>query len=360
MDNKTDFNISRLMEELDGAVLSGDIEKADEITDVLFRLRQGSEADAVIPAQFPINIAVNNNSNAGGNKVKSKNIRRIVSIAAAAALIAAFSITALATHLFGLRDMVIKSNDTPAVSEPSAVTSDSDTETTAQGSDLIVLQGYPDSNEYKASEEWNVFCTGYDTDHAILNKVGNSSNEYTEKYPLYLVYSQEMVDKLEEITVKYGLKLHESIVIAETPDQLIAEAGVGDFIISGQGGINIAYGGYVYNDGTFHYDGEAIIDSGKVIDYQFGNYVKGTFSDTYLNVGDASSYEEWTYKTSGGVSVSLALGESKALVIVDLNNSFVTVNVLAGTAEDEVFGSDSITKEDLQAFADLFDLSQIN
>jgi len=54
---------------------------------------------------------------------------------------------------------------------------------------LIVLQGYPDSNEYKASVEWNLFRAGYDTDGKLLSEVGNGSNEYTEKYPLYLVTS---------------------------------------------------------------------------------------------------------------------------------------------------------------------------
>ena len=91
-------------------------------------------------------------------------------------------------------------------------------------------------------------------------------------------------------------------------------------------------GGYAYNDGTFHYDGQVALTSGKLVDYQFGNYVKGTFSDVSLNVGDADSYREWAYETASGVTVSLALGDSKALVITDLDNSFVVINVLTGMA----------------------------
>jgi hypothetical protein len=226
--------------------------------------------------------------------------------------------------------------------------------------ELIAMQGYPDSNEYKATAEWNAFVAGYDTDHSILNKVGNSPNEYTEKYPMYLVYSKDMADKLEEITAKYGLKLHTSNTIVQTPEELIAAAGVGNFLESKEGaGVNRMLGGYVYNDGTFHYDGEAVLDTGTTMDYQFGNYVKGTFSDTYLNIGDASSYQEWQYETKSGVTVALALSESKALIIVDLPDSFVAVNVLGGTTKGTFFGSDGVTKEDLEKFTDTFDFSQL-
>jgi hypothetical protein len=60
--------------------------------------------------------------------------------------------------------------------------------------------------------------------------------------------------------------------------------------------------------------------------------------------------------TKSGVTVSPPQNES--LVIADLDNSFITVNVLAGTG-DSGFDSSSITQADLQTFADLFDFSQI-
>jgi len=59
---------------------------------------------------------------------------------------------------------------------------------------------------------------------------------------------------------------------------------------------------------------------------------KPCFSDTYLNIGDASSYAEWEYKTGSGQKVSLALGDTKALVIADLKNSYVVINVLSGNS----------------------------
>ncbi len=373
MDNRTDFNILRLTKELDSAVICGDIEKADEITDKLFHLQGGLEADAIMPEQFPVNIAVNKRIESGGHKMKPRSIKKIVCIAAAAALIMALSITALATHLFGIKDLVIKSDGKGTVTESGVAASNTDGKTEAEAGtaipgsdkkieeqerDLIALQGYPDSNEYKAVQEWNAFCAGYDTDHSILNKIGNSLTEYNEKYPMYLVYTQEMADKLEEIIAKYGLALHKSMTIVESSEELISKADTGNFLENAN---NTVMGGYVYNDGTFHYDGEAILKNGSKIEYQFGNYVKGTFSDTYLNVGNADSYKEWLYTTSSGVKVSLALSESKALVIADLGDSFLTINVLTGTGRNELLeAKKSITDENLQEFADLFDYSVIN
>lgn len=368
MNKKTGFNASALIEELDSAVMRGDTEKADEISEILFKLQGGQEEDAVMPPRFPGIVSDQNKDISGEHKVKPNSIKRIVSIAAAAVLVMTLSITAIAANLFGLRDMVFDNGNKDAVPNWQVSAPVTDEAALHNGIpdapdsdlDLIAMQGYPDSSEYKASAEWNVFCQNYDTDHAILNQVGNSSNEYTEKYPLYLVYSKEMADKLEEIIAKYKLSLHTAIALPENPEAFFSTAGTGDFLESQSSqGVNRNLGGYVYNDGTFQFDGEAVLSNSAVIGYQFANYVKGTFSDTYLNIGDSDAYQEWPYETASGVQVSLALSETKALIITDLGSSFVTVNVLAGTG-DSGFGSSSITRDDLQRLADMFDFTQIS
>lgn len=359
-------NISQLMKELDTAVLCDNIEKADEISDKLFHLQGSMEADTIMPDQFFEKIKDRSKQKSGGQK--SMNKKKIISIAAIAAVIAVLGITTLATRWFGIKDLVIKNNDNGIAVTKNMSDSDSRGETTATSDvaasivdngkkepELIALQGYPDSNEYKASAEWNLFCAGYDTDHRLLNEVGNSSNEITEKYPMYLIYTQEMADKLEEIVKKYGLTLHNSMTVIGNREELIKQTDEGDFI----GNANTVLGGYVYNDGTFQFDGEAILKNSSRIAYQFGNYVKGTFSSTYLNIGDANVYKEWTYKTSSGVKVSLALSGSKSLVIADLKNSYAVINVLSGTEGNGSLVSGSITAEILQEFADSFDYSQI-
>jgi len=349
--------ISKLKKELERAILIGDIEKADEISDKLFKTQGGRDADTVMPHQFieKIKERIKERSKEKTGGQKTMNVKKIVSIAAAAAVVATIGISTLAVRWNGVKDLVFKNSGIKTAYTEDDFESQEDSEnkdvpeSTVEGeADFIALQGYPDSNEYKASVEWNLFCSEYDADGSILAKIGNSSNEFIEKYPMYLVYTQEMADKLEEIINKYELKLHESRTFISSGEELIKEAGTGDFIKNN----NIVLGGYVYNDSTFHFDGEAVLKDGTQMGYQFGNYVKGTFSDTYLNIGDANSYREWEYTTKSGVKVSLALSENKALVIADLPDSYVTINLLSGTQK-------GITDKMLEEFADLFDFSKI-
>lgn len=360
MHNNKGLDVTELIDELDKAVICGDTEKADKIAEILFKLQGGQEEDAIMPVRFPLNISTDKN-HSGGHAMKPRSIKKIISIAAAAALVMALGITALATHLFGLSDMVIPASQSssPPSSDINGTNTTDEPVSPVTDYDLIPMQGFPDSNEFKASVEWNTFCKNYDTDGKILDQVGNNSNEFTEKYPMYLVYSKEMADKLEEITAKYGLALHTSITIAENQEQLLSLAGTGDFLKGTAGGVNRVYSGYIYNDGTFSYDGQAILENSIDIEYQFANYVKGVFSEPCLNIGDADAYQEWQYTTKNGINVSLALSEKKSLVILDRENSFVIVNVLAGTGESD-FGSGIIAKEDLERFSDMFDYSRIN
>ncbi len=387
MKNIKGWDITRLEDELDDAIARGDIARADAASALLFTLRGGNDADAVMPENFPNSIETQYTALHGGRQMKSA--KKFIAVAAAAILVVALGITALATGWFGVRDLVI-STPSPSASAPTAAPSTENGATTEDPNplptyDIIALQGFPDSPEYKASAEWNTFCAGYDQDGAIINEVGNSSNEYTERYPMYLVYSKDMADKLEEIITKYDLTLHTSRELYDSVDALMALSGTGNFIADPSGLPRMS--GYVYDDGTFHYDGEAVLSDEQSFSYQFGNYVKGTFSDVYLNVGDADGYDEWTYETSSGITVSLALGETKSLLIAELDNSFVTVNILNGArsqnmiddggfTQEEIdelkendpksyadkydfYTKNGLTREDLEAFADLFDFSVI-
>lgn len=281
--------------------------------------------------------------------------KRILLLAAAVCLVVAGSVSALATNLFGLKDLVLNSRNegTVHVGDPGTVPEAEGSDTPVyklpmpSPMDLISLQGYSDSKEYKAIMEWNAFCESYDQDGALLAKVGNGPTGLDSKYDLYLVYTQEMADKLDEIVTRYGLKLHKTLDLIDA-DVFFDRVGKGDFL--GEG--NTTYGGYIYEDGTFHMEGFAVV--GEIImDYQLMNCMKGSFTDVYLNVGDANAYDEWTYTTASGVAVSLSLGPTKCLVIADLGESFLTVNVLCGTDDQ------GVTASDLENFANTFDFSAL-
>lgn len=278
-------------------------------------------------------------------KPKRRVSKNLMVLAAVVALLAALSAAAVAADWFGLRSLLLGRQQVVMPVDP---------ETGEQGVqtvDMIGLSGYMDSAESKALAEWQEFLNGYDVEGAA-RAADETGFGLDGTYSLYQVYNQEMADKLDEIVAKYGLKLHTNMAVL-LPGEW--SAAVGTFTLSG----NTAYSGYIYEDGTFAYDGDAELPGYGLVDYQFRRSVKGSFNEVILNVGDVAQYREWTYETVCGQAVTLALGPEKGLILADLGDSFVMVNVLAGTETDpdDIFSSGPISAEDLEALADRFDFT---
>ena len=280
---------------------------------------------------------------------RGKSLRWLVTLAASVALLAALSALAVAANFFGLRDALLPEKGSVNVVDENGIVVPGEKEL----KDFVSLSGWADTPESRALAEWQAFLEGYDQDGAIISEIGNSPTGFEERYGHYLVYTQEMADKLEEIVAKYELKLHEwmEVVLPETWPQ-----AVGGFFRENV----VPYSGYIYENGTFRFDGGAELGAGELkgygpIEYQFSRSVKGTFDDVALNIGDLGGFEEWGYRASDGTSVTLGLGErNRSLILADLGDSFVLVNVLAGREGDDVFSSGPIGREELEELADSF------
>lgn len=275
--------------------------------------------------------------------------RRVLALAAAVCLLAVLSIAAAATGLFGLRDVLLPEKGSVYVTDENDVVVPGEYEYR----DFVSLSGWQDAPESRALAEWRSFLEDYDRDGAIIGEIGNSPTGFEEDYGLYLVYTREMADKLEEIAAKYGLCLHTRMedVMPET-----WRTAAGDFC-----GENVmAYSGYIYENGTFRFDGEADLDGYGYIEYQFSRSVRGAFDDVALNIGDAADFQEWTYETADGTPVTLGLGaKNRSLILADLGDSFILVNVLTGKAGDDTFSSGPIGRAELEALADSFQFSAL-
>lgn len=269
-----------------------------------------------------------------------------VAAAACAALLVVIAVPAgaIASNWLGLRDLLI-----PVTPEPTDnVTSEPDAAPSVR-EDLISLSGYAQSAEAKALGEWQLFLSGYDRDGEILAQIGNNPTGLEgTPYSEYTVYTQEMADKLEEITQKYGLKLHAGFSDAWDSDEtreMMTKA------LAGEG--HIFNGGYAYADGTFQFDGQFVTGDGKVIDYQFRRCAKGVFDEVALNIGSVEDYQEKSYQTARGAEVTLASDpEFKSLIFADSEDFFITVNLLPWQV-------DSISEEDLRAIADSIDFAAV-
>lgn len=275
--------------------------------------------------------------------------KRVLALAAAVCLLAVLSIAAAATGLFGLRDVLLPEKGSVYVTDENDVVVPGEYEYR----DFVSLSGWQDTPESRALAEWRSFLEDYDRDGAIIGEIGNSPTGFEEDYGLYLVYTREMADKLEEIAAKYGLCLHTRMedVMPET-----WRTAAGDFC-----GENVmAYSGYIYENGTFRFDGEADLDGYGYIEYQFSRSVRGAFDDVALNIGDAADFQEWTYETADGTPVTLGLGaKNRSLILADLGDSFILVNVLTGKAGDDTFSSGPIGRAELEALADSFQFSAL-
>ena len=241
--------------------------------------------------------------------------------------------TALAMDLFGLRGITVAD----PYATPEAV------------GDVIALQGVPNSPEFKANAQWMDYLASV----GVASRSAGAGDVPGESYALYSVFSPEMAAKLDSIAAAFSLRLHTSRQDFYSENELYSLAGTAPFIHNCE-----AISGYIYEDGSFQGDGTNV--AGRFYEYQFGRYVKGSFSEVTLNVGNASDYEEWIYTTASGVDVQLSMGPDRCVLLADLPDSFVAVNLLGGTVGNSLFMPEPLTREDLQAFADLFDFSALS
>lgn len=278
---------------------------------------------------------------------KRRHVRMHWGVAAASValvLMLAAPAAAIASNWLGLRDLLI-----PVSPEPSeALSPVADSMPTLPMRDFIGLSGYAESAEAQALREWQLFLGEYDKDGAILKQVGNDLTGLEEKYSAYMVYTQEMADKLEEITQKYDLKLHteymDSWNSAEAREMMTkAFAGEG----------HTFKGGYAYADGTFQFTGCFQTKDGRVIDYQLRRCAKGVFDEVLLSIGNVEDYQEKSYRTAQGDEVTLAYRpDVKSLIFADSEDYFISVNLL-------LWQVDSITEEELKQFADSIDFAAL-
>ena len=278
---------------------------------------------------------------------KRRTFRRSLLLAAALGLIVAFGSVAYATGWFGLRSAVMY-HDNGDPDQPYGNT------------DVMSLQGLAGSPEFEANARWQAFYDSYDPDGAILASIGNSDTGLVPRYDAYPCYTREMADTLDAIAEESGLELLSGLTLygaAELPDwmrnTLPQSCGAFDHCI---------YAGYSFDNGSFKTEGAFFFCDARwpyETNYQFVCNRKGYLSVSYLAIGDADDYTQWAYETASGVTVTLALGPDKALIIADLPDAYLVVNVLDVRVGDVQQGEATLPAGILEAMADAFRFDQL-
>lgn len=229
---------------------------------------------------------------------------------------------------------------------------------------LLSLQG----TNMEALTEWVAFTNTYDRDLSIAHEADNAVRAGTpwdipENYHLtYGCYSQEMVDKLNEIVEKYDLKLLSSYIPCNYYESSVLLRSLDlDGLVCDDSNIQVEYGtGNFYLEGTFDLNMYISVDMGSwkcergPVSYRYSrkDYFD-TMTDTMLESHD---YIQWDYTRKDGKTVLLVLDDDgTARIYADLPDAFISIGLYSPIRVD---GKNvPMTRAALQQFVELFDLS---
>jgi len=238
-----------------------------------------------------------------------------------------------AAYFYSLKQLVVMDHTDEVI----AVFEEGEVETTSRpfvSEKVLSLQGYEGSPTYNAMQEW----WEYAIDYTIQNPELRFSSDYQrpEAYTNYPCYSQDMVNKVDEICSKYGLHLlGKSTFIMDTEGM---EANGLSGALSDEVEPRCFYG-HLYEDGSFIASGELELSCvyEKTVQFQMHNIRKDAFYTTHLGLNNMSDYMQWNYTTADGYPALLALSERTGLIFVENEGRFVSVIVEGVPDEGMVF-----------------------
>ncbi len=230
---------------------------------------------------------------------------------------------------------------------------------------VLTLAGLQGTPAYQAAREWFDFTQEYDPDLKIKGSVWGNFPEFPEEYYSYDLYTQEMKDKLDEITAKYNLKLIGRIVPFQTTKLTLKALGMENVLRPGSTADMTVDGARYYENGNLDLSFNITLPDG---DHTWGNLYyrrKDCFiDDTCVISGD--SWKEWNYTTASGHEVLIIRSPSSwiAWIFCDMGDSTASLRLEArhdaysalsdGTS---LVDSEEMTDRQLELLADSIDFS---
>lgn len=212
-------------------------------------------------------------------------------------------------------------------------------ETTEIQLEVLSLQGMKDTPAYLANQEWLLFTESYVPE-------GGDYWESEEAYWAYSVLDQTMVDKVDELCGKYGLKVigkpwHEH----QDCNQFLKLVGIDGLLKNDSDALLHIPQGRFFEGGSFTAYGDIALSDGETPAYITYQYVcKDVFYDVFAYV-DPDTVTEQNYTTANGSAVLLLEGENSGIIMADCEDHFITIDVAL---------TDGIS---LEAVADQFDFT---
>lgn len=200
---------------------------------------------------------------------------------------------------------------------------------------VLSLAGVKGTPSFQAAQEWFAFEQNYDTDHEILDAVWGNEAEFPEQYAAYNVYSQEMMDKLDEIAAKHNLKLQGSRVKLHGGRRFYEEMDIDDILMPDSGASASIESAYGYENGSWglwlffmsmpEEDGQWPYRMTNSLYYN----KKDCLSTDLVALDKTEDWVEWNYTTASGQDVLLLMSRSDyaGWIICDRADAMISVRV---------------------------------
>ena len=299
-----------------------------------------------------------------GPKLKRKAFKRFRRPFLVAAVIGLLMLLmGCAAYFYRLKNLVVidHAEEGIAVTEEdvSGRISEETTETTAGpfvAEQVLSLQGYEGSPAYHALQEWLTYATEY----TIQNPELRFSDEYQrpEAYTSYPCYSQEMVDKVDEICGKYGLHLLGKAVFLTDAEEM-EEHGLSGVL--NEDVVPRCFYGHLFQDGSFVASGELEFtgDYENTVQFQMHNIKKDAFYTVHLGLNNISDCVQWNYTTTDGYHALLARKDNTGFIFVENEGRFISIIVEEVPDSNMVFTGLPKEKQFLEIVCDSFVFSDI-
>ena len=221
---------------------------------------------------------------------------------------------------------------------------------------VLSLQGIENSKNFRACQEWDTFEKSYDPDGNLLAAAEENGFQAPGAYDAYFVYTQEMVDKVDEIARKYGLRLAGQRILTQAYDRAVFFDVLGiDTLV--QNGASAQYA-----DGSFFECGDFDIRFSFTIPQRQSSWDheiyasciytnKAYFRTLSITLWDPETLEEWNETLPDGTELLIVRSGETTWLLCDRNDAFLSYQI------DTTFGQEEMTNQDITAVAQTLNFS---
>lgn len=229
---------------------------------------------------------------------------------------------------------------------------------------VMSVTGLKGTVNYRAAAEWYAFEQEFDPNYEIQNDYYSrpDSPTFPEKYDAYHPYAQEMVDKLEELSEKYGLKLLGALEQYRTMEEFLQGTGL-DRVLNPASAFSLRFqNGHRYSGGNFGFVFELEPVDGTEdwppLIWGTMQYYKKDYLDTrFWIISDSAKYEDWNFTTASGRDVLVVYepAEYGATIFCDREDATIELTISSLQKPMGDVDSQELTRQQLEKCIDSFD-----